>query len=148
MFKREDSAAGVEGQRRRLSLRRRRSADDAPRLVLRFALQAALVLAVGGGVILFFVRGHASSQAEDNVRFHTRFVADTILRDRLRPSDFQRPVTGTRRVALDDLFRSEVLASGALRVNLYGPTGELTYSSDRSFEEEGENEEKEEKLKG
>ncbi len=104
-----------------------------PRLVLRFAVYTALGLAIAAAGILVFVRHHAIAQAESAVAFHTSFVAETILRDRLQQTDFQAPVSEPRRAQLDRLLRRQVLVGGALRVTLYGPDGRVTYSSDRSL---------------
>ena len=79
---------------------------------------------------MLFIRDDASKRAEQAVRFHAGFVADTILRERLSPSDFSGPVVGPRRATLDELFRREVLAAGGMRVNLYDRHGVVTYSSD------------------
>jgi diguanylate cyclase (GGDEF)-like protein len=104
-----------------------------PRLVLRFAVYTALGLAIAAAGILVFVRHHAIAQSESAVTFHASFVAETILRDRLRQSDLQAPVSETRRAELDHVMRREVLVGGALRVSLYGSNGRVTYSSDRSL---------------
>ena len=114
-----------------------RSEDAAPpkppRLVLRFAVYTAVGLAIAAAGILLFVRQHAISEAEEAVTFHTNFVAQSILPDRLLPSDFARPVTDDRRSQLDRVFRSQVLIGGVLRVTLYGTDGRVTYSSDPSL---------------
>ena len=125
----------------------RRPADEPPRLVLRFALQAAIVIAIGAAIILFFVRDWASNRAEESVRFHASFVADTILRDSLRPSDFEH-VAPNRHEQLDKLFESEVLTNGAVRVNLFTPGGRVTYSSDHDLIGGVETEEIDEVLEG
>ena len=80
-----------------------------------------------------FVRGEAIQRAEQTGRFHTRFVADSILRDRLRASDFAGPATGARRAQLDALAHRELLPGGALRANLYGPGGRVVYSTDHAL---------------
>jgi diguanylate cyclase (GGDEF)-like protein len=100
-----------------------------PRLVLRFALLTALGLSAAAAVILLFVRQNATDQAESAVTFHSRFVAESILRDQLRPRDFSGPVSEARRTQLDRLFRREVLVGATLRVRLIGPDGRVTYSS-------------------
>ncbi len=104
-----------------------------PRLVLCFALYTAFALALAGAGLLVFAHTHATDQAESAVRFHARFVADTILRDHLRPSDFEAPVTGARRRHLDRLFRHQVLVGGTVRVKLWSASGLVTYSSDHSL---------------
>jgi diguanylate cyclase (GGDEF)-like protein len=104
-----------------------------PRLVLRFALVAGFGLALAAGGTLYFVRQFAVNRAEHLASFHAAFVADTILRDRLRPEDFTHPVTGRRRIELDGLFRREVLVEGAVRVKLWGRDGRVSYSNDPSL---------------
>ncbi len=104
-----------------------------PRLVLRFAVYTALTLVLAGTGFLWFAHRNATTQAERAVRFHAGFVADTILRDRLRPSDFRRDVEGERRAVLDALFHREVLVGGALRVKLYSADGRVTYSNEHSL---------------
>jgi diguanylate cyclase (GGDEF)-like protein len=101
-----------------------------PRLVLRFAVYTAVGLAIAAAGILVFVRQHAIAQSERAVTFHANFVAESILPDRLRPSDFAGPVTGARRAQLDRFFARQVLVGGALRVTLFGADGRITYSSD------------------
>jgi diguanylate cyclase (GGDEF)-like protein len=104
-----------------------------PRLVLRFAVCTTLGLAIAAAGILVFVRQHAIAQAERAVTFHTRFVAESILREHLRPSDLRHPLPDPRRAELDRLFRRQILVAGAVRVILYGPDGRVSYSSDPSL---------------
>ena len=104
---------------------------DPPRLVLRFAAYTALALAIAAAAIFWFLREHATESAQQAVGFRARSVAYTLLRERLQPSDFARPVTGSRRATLDELFARQVLVEGArtVRVALWSPSGELTYSN-------------------
>ena len=108
-------------------------AGASARLVLRFAVYAALTLALAAAGFLWYVHRYATTQAQRAVRFHAVFVADTILRSALRASDFQRPATGSRRAELDSLFRRDVLVSGALRVKLYSREGTVTYSNEHEL---------------
>ena len=87
----------------------------------------AIVLA-GAGVVMYTGR-YAIDGAEANASDHTSFVARTIARQNLWLADFQRPVSASRRAALDRLFEHQVLIDGALRVKLYSPTGLVTYSN-------------------
>jgi diguanylate cyclase (GGDEF)-like protein len=114
-------------------MRRGFSAARPPRLVLRFAVYAALTLAVAAIGFLWYVHRYATTQAERAVRFHATFVADTILKSALRPSDFLRPAAGARRSELDALFRSDVLVGGALRVKLYDRDGTVVYSNEHEL---------------
>jgi putative nucleotidyltransferase with HDIG domain len=110
------------------------SDHDAPRGVfIRFALVCAIALALTGGAILWRVRTEARSAAERNIAFHTRFVANTILRDRLSPEDLTRPATGEQLRRLDVLFGSEILVGDTERVKLYAPSGVVVYSNDHTL---------------
>jgi putative two-component system response regulator len=110
------------------------SDHDAPRGVfIRFALVCALALTLAGGAILWRVRAEARSAAEQNIAYHARFVADTILRDRLARSDLTGGVHGTRLQQLDLLFGSEILVGGTQRVKLYAPNGLIVYSNDHTL---------------
>jgi diguanylate cyclase (GGDEF)-like protein len=103
-----------------------------PRLVLRFAVYTAIGLAAAGAAILLLVRNYATSQAENAIAYHARFVAEVALGERLRPSDFAHPAKGARLKTLDTLFRRQVLVDGVLRASLYSPDGRITYSSDHA----------------
>jgi diguanylate cyclase (GGDEF)-like protein len=104
-----------------------------PRLTRRFALYAAIALVAAMAGTFLFVREQAIHRAEQTGRFHTQFIADSILKDRLRPSDFQRAASGARRAQLDALFANEVLPGGAVRANLYATSGRVTYSTDHAL---------------
>jgi len=101
--------------------------------VLRFAVYTALTLGLAGAGFLWYVHRYATTQAERAVHFHTGYVAATILRTNLVPSDFARPVTGARLTSLDELFGTQVLVGGALRVKLYRKDGTVTYSNDHTL---------------
>jgi hypothetical protein len=58
-----------------------------PRLTGRFALYAAIALLVATASMFVFLRDEAVHRAEQTARFHTKFIADSILRDHLRPRD-------------------------------------------------------------
>jgi diguanylate cyclase (GGDEF)-like protein len=105
----------------------------APRLVLRFAVYTAVALSLAAALILLFVRHHGTAQAERSVTFHARFVADTILRQRLREDDFAAPAEGARLAELDKLFKRELIVGGTLRLTIFGRNGRVTYSSDHSL---------------
>jgi hypothetical protein len=89
-----------------------------------------VLIGLAAGGLFWYVHGWATSQSEDNVRFHTSYVADTIVSDHLRPSDFTAPVTGARLLQLDDFFRREVLVGDVVRVKVYSPAGKVVYSTD------------------
>ncbi|HSC73400.1 MAG TPA: GGDEF domain-containing protein, partial [Gaiellaceae bacterium] len=102
-----------------------------PRLVLRFAVSTAVLLALGAFVILVFVRQHAVSQAESAAIFHSRFVVRSVLGDRLRPGDFARPVNADRKAMLDSVVQSDILVGDSRALELYSRNGQLTYSTSR-----------------
>jgi diguanylate cyclase (GGDEF)-like protein len=100
-----------------------------PRLTLRVLVSSAIALLVAGATMIAYTSRYALDRAEANASAHTNFIARTIVRDRLRRADFERPVTTRQRAILDRLFTSEVLVDGALRVKLYRRDGRVTYSS-------------------
>jgi diguanylate cyclase (GGDEF)-like protein len=104
-----------------------------PRLVLRFAVSTAVLLALGAFAILIFVRQHAISQAESAGVFHARFVTRSVLGERLTPSDFASPVAEQRSGVLDRLIYRDVLVGDSVGLVLYGSDGRVTYSSDPSL---------------
>ena len=131
-------AAAVEAARRGFDSPRARTrarADSAkgmpPALVLRFAIYTAIPLALAAAAIVWFLQYNATERAREAVGFRARSVAYTILRDRLRPSDFAAPVTGPRLEALDEIFARLVLVEGAstVRVKLWSRDGRVTYSN-------------------
>ena len=104
--------------------------QDPPRLVLRFAVSTAIGLALAAGAILLVVRHFNTVQAERAATSQARVIASTVLRGELLQSDFERPVSGSRRSTLDDLFRTSVLREGIVLVKLYTRAGTVTYSND------------------
>ena len=116
----------------RIAERSTNSSPD-PRLTRRFALYAALALLAASISTFLFVRGEVTRRAEQTGRFHTKFIADSILRSHLTRTDLQSPVTVARRHQLERLFRQEVLIGGGLRANVYGPDGRIVFSTDPSL---------------
>ncbi len=124
-------------------LRRRKSRDTtsstrdarqrAPLLVLRFAIVTALVVGVAGAAILLVVRGLSVSQAQRQANETSRLVSTTVLAPLLRPSDVRRPVAGTRRAALDRLFRDRLLTADTQVVTLLRSDGLVTYSTNHAL---------------
>jgi diguanylate cyclase (GGDEF)-like protein len=102
-------------------------------LVRRFALYVGIGILIAAGGMLWFVRRSAIQHAESLATFHTRFIAQTLLRDELRASDFAGRVGPRRLAQLDGLFGRDVLVTGALRVKLYGQDGRVTYSNDHGL---------------
>jgi diguanylate cyclase (GGDEF)-like protein len=113
--------------------RRGGSRAGVPRLVLRFAAFTGIAFLVVVVTVVWFVRQSATEHAKEAARVHASFIAKTILRDTLKPSDFKGPVGATRRAELDRLFRREILVEGALRAKLYGPDGTVVYATDHEL---------------
>ena len=101
-----------------------------PRLTLRIIGYTAVALLFAAGAILWFVDQRATSQAEDNAAARAHFIADVLLRDRLTQDDFRQPVTGRRRAELNALFARAMRSEGVERINLVGPSGEITFSTE------------------
>ena len=111
--------------------------ERSPRLVLRFAILTGIALLLAAAAVMWFVRAQAVERAERMVEFHTRFVADTILRNELGRSDFDGPVSPARQAELDQLFEEQVLVEATLEVTLWAPDGTITYSTDHTLIGEG-----------
>jgi diguanylate cyclase (GGDEF)-like protein len=79
------------------------------------------------------VRHFDTVQAERAATSRARVIASAVLTGSLLPADFERPVRGERRSALDDLFKTHVLEEGVLLVKLYSEDGTVTYSTDHRF---------------
>jgi diguanylate cyclase (GGDEF)-like protein len=103
-----------------------------PRLVLRFAVSTAVLLAIGAFVILIFVRQHAISQAESAAVFHSRFVVRSVLGDRLRPDDFSGRLNSDRSAMLDSVVQSDILVGDSRALELYSRDGRITYSTNKA----------------
>jgi diguanylate cyclase (GGDEF)-like protein len=76
------------------------------------------------------VRREAIHRAERTGLYHTKFVADAIVRDRIAPADLLAPVSPERRRTLDTLLRGSLLSGGGVRANLYTREGRVAYSTD------------------
>jgi signal transduction histidine kinase len=103
--------------------------EQPPRLLLRFALWTAIVLVSAGAAILWTVDREIAARAERTVENHGRVVAEENMRRQLRASDFDRPVTGARLAALDDLFRRRILIPGIVGTRLFNRDGTITYAA-------------------
>jgi signal transduction histidine kinase len=103
--------------------------ENAPRLVLRFALYSGAVLLAAGLAILWTINHEIASRARQTVESQAQTVAQQNLRGRLRPSDFEAPVKGRRLAQLDQLFEPEVLLPGVVGTRLVNAKGTITYAA-------------------
>jgi signal transduction histidine kinase len=106
-----------------------KDSEDQPRLVLRFALYAGVVLLAAGLAIAWVVNREVAGRAESTVENQARAVAEANLRSHLRPSDFTAPVNAKRRATLDQVFRQSDLIPGVVGGRLIGRNGTITYAA-------------------
>src|SRR4051812_28943039 len=99
-----------------------------PRLVLRFAAYAALVLVVALAAALLLARSSASSSANRDAAHDAQLVRDLFARNDLARVAFERPASGNTLVFLDDFFYGNVGSTRVADVVLYAPDGRATYS--------------------
>ncbi len=103
--------------------------EGQPRLVLRFALYAGVVLLAAGLAIAWVVNREVAGRAESTVENQARAVAEANLRSHLHPSDFTAPVSAKRRATLDQVFRQSDLIPGVVGGRLIGRNGTITYAA-------------------
>jgi diguanylate cyclase len=101
-----------------------------PRLVLRFAVILSIALAIASALILVVVRSFTISQAERAATRQASLLTATLLREEVRPGDFARKVSPSRREELDSLFSTHLVAHETLGVSLLRGDGVVTYSTD------------------
>ena len=106
-----------------------RPLERQPRLVLRFALYAGVVLLAAGLAIGWTVSRDVAGRAELSVEAQARAVAEQNLRTNLRPSDVAAPVSPARRAQLDRLFRARILLGGVVGARLVDRHGRITYAA-------------------
>jgi signal transduction histidine kinase len=100
-----------------------------PRLVLRFALYAGVVLLAAGLAIAWLVNREIAGRAERTVKNQASAVAEANLRSHLRAEDFAAPVSPGRRTRLDEIFRNNILIPGVVDGRLIGRNGTITYAA-------------------
>jgi diguanylate cyclase (GGDEF)-like protein len=108
-------------------------AERPPRLILRFAVVTALCLGLGGSAIIVLTRHLNTIEAERTAAKHAQFLGQEILPDRLKASDFARPVSPARRAVLDRIFVQKVLLPGTLLVTLSRSDRVITYSTNHNL---------------
>ncbi len=104
-----------------------------PRLLLRFALYAGIALVLAALVGGWIARHQATARAERDVFADAKFTADRLGHDDLAHLALRRPVDGSLRDSLDELFSRKALTRGVLRVSLFSRDGKITYSTDHSL---------------
>ena len=85
-----------------------------PSLVRRFAVYAGLALLVAAAAGFFYFRQYATRHAESTALAHTKYVAESVLPEKLRRSDFDGVVDSRRRRELDRVANRDLLAPGIL----------------------------------
>ena len=104
------------------------SRERVPHLVLRFAVIAALGLAVAAVVIVALLRQAYAVQGEQRAIARARLITDT-LQGQLRRSDFAEPVAQARRRQLKRVFSGAALSGGQTEAVLYSDSATPTYFS-------------------
>jgi signal transduction histidine kinase len=107
--------------------------EPGPRLVLRFALYAGVVLLVAGLAIAWLVNREVAGRAERTVESQARAIVSANLDSRLRASDFSTPVSSGRRATLDELFRKSILIPGVVGGRLVEQNGTITYAANHAL---------------
>jgi len=103
--------------------------ENAPRLVLRFAIYSGAVLLAAGLAILWTVDHEITARARHAVEVQGQTVVQQSLRGRLLPSDFKAPVRGRRLAQLDELFRRQIFTPGVIGTRLVNRDGTITYAA-------------------
>lgn len=99
-----------------------------PRLLLRFAAYAGIVLAVVGVGIAVLAERQVGSRAEETAAAKAETITADTLRRSLRVADFAGPVSRSRRAELDALVRTRVVLPGVVAVRLVNSRGVVTYA--------------------
>ncbi len=103
------------------------------RILFSFGVFAAFAVLAATLVMVWFVNDTLRDRSEDEVSRHAQFIANTIVADNLRASDFGHVPSKTRLTEIDRLVRRSVLNNGTMRVKLYAPDGTVVYSNDESL---------------
>jgi PAS domain S-box-containing protein len=101
-----------------------------PRLVLRFAIYSAIILALAWVAIFWVVRGEAEERGRQQVAQHAVEVGARIAPS-LTDADFAGPAPPARQEELDAVFERE-LVGNLLRMKLWTPEGIVAYSTDHA----------------
>jgi PAS domain S-box-containing protein len=104
-----------------------------PRLFLRFAILAGIVLALAGAAGTAVSRALATERAEEAVWTSARFAADDLARDDLARHAVDAPAGAELRAQLDELFARKALGPNVLAVALYDREGRVTYATAHSL---------------
>src|SRR5207249_1223203 len=103
-----------------------------PRLLLRFGVYAGIALILAAAAGTWFAGRNARVRAERDVWADARYTADQLARDDLAKIALQKPVSGSARASLDELFGRVALPRGVIRVTLFARSGIVTYSTDHT----------------
>jgi diguanylate cyclase (GGDEF)-like protein len=101
------------------------------RLVLHFILIMVIGLAGAGAGVFVLARSFTLRQERADATSHARVVANVLLADELRPSDFRSP-SRVRLSTFDRLFRRQILLDGVVGGSLYDTAGRVVYSTNHA----------------
>jgi diguanylate cyclase (GGDEF)-like protein len=103
-------------------------------LLGRFSLLSLLVVLALGVVLSAFLARLLEQRAVDNAQASARAIALTAAQQHLTRLDLGGELTPRRLDELDEhLHNSRMASLGVQRVKVFGPTGELVYSDDRTM---------------
>ena len=105
------------------------SSEQAPRLVLRFAIFTACGLALAAAALVFVVRQQSLEQSQQQALDRTELAAEALSAHKLRPADLRRRVPRKRRLELDRLLGAGLLLGGIVDLTLYSSEGRVTYTT-------------------
>lgn len=111
-------------------MRRERRARS--RLVLSFALASLVAFVAIGLALSTLVSRQLVERQVQAAEFHSRFVAEAILRHELRPRElnFLTPLEGERYVELREFVRNRVLRWPIVRLTIWRSDGMIVFSED------------------
>jgi signal transduction histidine kinase len=103
-----------------------------PRLATRFAISSLIAFAAVGLALSVVVSHQLRDRQEAAATYHATFVADSILRYIVRPSDVSAPLDtqGDRYRELLRLIRHRVLLPPVVRVKIWSPDGTVVFSDE------------------
>ena len=109
------------------------SPDEAPRLLLRFAVYAGAAVLLAAVGALLFARLNAGASAKSDLADDAAYISDALGRDDLVRAGFAGVAGPNVQAQLDEFLGPIVGARDVSRASLVAPDGTITYSTDHSL---------------
>ncbi len=109
------------------------SPDEAPRLLLRFAVYAGAAVLLAAVGALLFARLNAGASAKSDLADDAAYISDALGRDDLVRAGFAGIAGPNVQAQLDEFLGPIVGARDVSRASLVAPDGTITYSTDHSL---------------